>query len=101
VAQEHNSSGDEVMHIELFGSQPLPTWMHRPHLSGRFMSIPASVRFSAPEAEVRTFPGVLRNVSSKKDSHCFSRSYCKLILYLMVKFHRYYDFGSFARLVLT
>lgn len=37
--------------------QPLPTWMHRPYLSGRFVAVPASVRHANFDAEARTFPG--------------------------------------------
>lgn len=96
MAKEHVGLGDEVMHIELFGSQPLPTWMHRPHLSGRFMSIPASVRFSAHEAEVRSFPGVLGSVSSKNDRHHFPCHCSKLILHCMMKFYRFYELSSFS-----
>ena len=49
--------GEEVWRLELFGCPPLPSFMSRPYLSGRFMTIPASVRYGSEEAEGRTFPG--------------------------------------------
>ena len=58
--------GEEVWHLELFGNPPLPAFMNRPYLSGRFMTVPANVRNGSAEAEGRTFPG--RKQSGNSDT---------------------------------
>lgn len=49
--------GGELWQLELFRSQPLPTWMNRPYLSGKFLLLTPDARMQAPELEARTFPG--------------------------------------------
>ena len=50
--------GDEVWHIDLFNSQPLPAWSGRMYLSGSFLTRHHSVRQPPSDAVNRTFPGV-------------------------------------------
>ncbi len=49
--------GEEIWRLELFGNPPLPAFMHRPYLSGQFVTIPGNVRYGSAEAEGRAFPG--------------------------------------------
>ena len=56
--------GEEVWRLELFGNPSLPAFMHRPYLSGQFVTTPANVRYGSAEAEGRTFPGRKTSVSS-------------------------------------
>lgn len=47
----------EIWQLELFLAQPLPTWLNRPYLSGKFLLMTPSERSQASDTEARTFPG--------------------------------------------
>ena len=99
VSREQVGLGDEVMHVELFGSQPLPTWMHRPHLSGRFVSVPASLRFVGHDAEVRAFPGVLVGSSGR---HFLFHTGCFICVgYNLTSCSRSFNFFTVIRFIFT
>lgn len=50
--------GDEVWHVDLFNSQPLPSWSGRTYLNGSFLTRHSSLRQPPSDAVTRTFPGV-------------------------------------------
>jgi hypothetical protein len=50
--------GDEVWRVDLFNSQPLPSWSHRVYLSGNVLCRHSSLRQPTSDMLTRTFPGV-------------------------------------------
>lgn len=49
--------GDEVWRLDLFASQPLPSWHSRVYLSGNFLCKNTAARQPPADAVTRTFPG--------------------------------------------
>lgn len=54
----NGSSGDQQLwQVELFATQPVPTWAKRPYLAGSYLSIPTTVRAPSEDTFQRCFPG--------------------------------------------